>query len=484
MAEIAIGVPGLIDVIIRGGSQILNIVQAYSEKDETKAEYMRFGKDICMGGMSFYFLETVKRAIKDPSLPNTAKQAFESCIRRFHDKLAITIIELGASAPSKLSDRLHYAFHGKSTLKKCIHSLKDEMDILHKMCIEFSLFSMRVHSSILSRENFALIHESESHHPGEYLPTSDILVAKGELNLGLGKTTGSFIVEGKTDGETNLRSLCETVRMKGFPGGIPECVGFRRPPYGKSLASYELIFKTPPGESMMSLAHLVATRQPPPNFDFRLNLARQLSQAVADVHGLGFVHKNIRPRSILFVEQKCSLEDGSPGVFLCKWTAARNTDSVSAHLGEHLWQQVIYQHPDRQSRYAAGGFEPHHDVYSLGVCLLEIFLWRPFTIASPPPKLALYGDADPDDDLNQEFSSPAWILSLFENKLVQMGGKPSSQREITCETMREHKLSQQVWVDLAETELAGYSEVAGIVTQCLKSQMCNVSEVFTQLGAV
>lgn len=482
MAEIAIGVPGLIDVIIRGGSQILNIVQYYSDQDEIRAEYMRFGRDIA-GGMSFYFLETVKRAMKDPSLPYTIKQMFESCIRRFHDKLATSIIELRASAPSRLLDRVHYALHGKNTLRKCINSLKDEMDILHKLCIEFSLFSMGVHSSVLSNENFALIHESENHHPGQYLPTSDILVAQGELNLGLGKTTENFIVEGKTDGETNLRSLYETLRLKSLPSDIPECVGFRKPPYGVTLSSYELIFKAPSGKSMMSLAHLISSREPP-RFAFRLNLARKLAHAVVHVHELGFVHKNIRPRSILLVEGE-SPEDESLGVFLFKWTAARNVDSVSSHLGEHLWQQAIYQHPDRQQRYATDGFEPRHDIYSLGVCLLEIFLWRPFTVASPPPKLALYGAAGPNEDLSQEFSSPAWILNLFEKKLVQICGKPSSLREHACELMTQYHLSQQVWVSLAATELAReHPKPASIVTQCLQLQLCYAPDVLTQFGGV
>lgn len=231
MAEIALGVPGLIDAIIRGGSTIVNILQSFSEEDEIRAEYTIFARGIAMDGMSFYFLETVKRAMKDPSLPNTVKEIFESCIRRFHDKLSTSIIELRASKPSNLSGRLHYALRGRNTLTKCINSLKDEADVLHKMCLEFSLFSMGAHSSILSRDNFVLIHESEDNHPGQYLPTSDILVARGELNLGLGKSTEYFIVEGKTDGETNLRSLCELLRTKSSLKGVPECVGFRVPPY-------------------------------------------------------------------------------------------------------------------------------------------------------------------------------------------------------------------------------------------------------------
>lgn len=90
MTELAVGVPDLIDVIARAGSQILSIVQVYSEQDEVRADYMRFARNIAMGDMSFYFLETVKRALKNPILPSTAKQVFEFCIRRFHDIFAVT----------------------------------------------------------------------------------------------------------------------------------------------------------------------------------------------------------------------------------------------------------------------------------------------------------------------------------------------------------------------------------------------------------
>lgn len=364
-----------------------------------------------------------------------------------------------------------------------MHNLKDEIDVLHKLCIEFSLFSMGAHSSILSRENFALIHESENNHPGEYLPTSDILVARGELNLGLGKTTQTFIVEGKTDAEANLRSLCETLRSRSFPAGIPECVGFRMPPYRKAMACYELIFKTPTRGSLASLAHLISYSEPP-GFETRLDLARQLVQAAMHVHEIEFVHKNIRPRSILLV-QGSSTGNDSLAVFLLKWTAARNMDSVSAHLGEHLWQRAIYQHPDRQSEYAMAEFEPRHDVYSLGVCLLEIFLWKSFTVAKPPPKLTLYGSAGAGDGLDQELTSPTWILDLFERRLVEIGEEPSLLRTDTCKLMTLHKLSQQTWVSLAATEVAKeYPRAADIVVQCLQLHLCRASDVSSRLATV
>lgn len=51
----------------------MNIVQAYSEQDESWAEYMRFRKNIAIGSMSLYFLEMVKQALKDLSLLSTVR---------------------------------------------------------------------------------------------------------------------------------------------------------------------------------------------------------------------------------------------------------------------------------------------------------------------------------------------------------------------------------------------------------------------------
>jgi len=43
-----------------------------------------------------------------------------------------------------------------------------------------------------------------------------------------------------------------------------------------------------------------------------------------------------------------------------------------------VWPKRIYQHPERQDEYAEAAYEPRHDIYSLGVCMLEVLLWTPF----------------------------------------------------------------------------------------------------------
>lgn len=134
----------------------------------------------------------------------------------------------------------------------------------------------------------------------------------------------------------NLKSLCQTLRQSSFSDGIPNCLGIRKPPYAKGLSSFELIMEVPSDQPLASLAHRIATEHTP-TLRNRLRLGKKLTRAVCQVHRLSFVHKSTRPRSVLLVGNE-SLSEASQALFLQKWTQARNFESVSAQLGEHLWQ--------------------------------------------------------------------------------------------------------------------------------------------------
>lgn len=47
-------------------------------------------------------------------------------------------------------------------------------------------------------------------------------------------------------------------------------------------------------------------------------------------------------------------------------------------LGDTLWYENIYRHPTRQGVAPEDMYTMLHDVYSLGVCLLEVGLWSSF----------------------------------------------------------------------------------------------------------
>ena len=109
----------------------------------------------------------------------------------------------------------------------------------------------------------------------------------------------------------------------------------------------------------------------------RCNLAKQLATAVSFVHTLGFVHKNVRPENILGF-QKDQAAFGS--FFLTGFEAVRMADGRTRRLGDPAWERNVYRHPHRQGLNPEADFVMQHDIYSLGVCLLEIGMWESFVI--------------------------------------------------------------------------------------------------------
>ena len=107
----------------------------------------------------------------------------------------------------------------------------------------------------------------------------------------------------------------------------------------------------------------------------RCNLAKHLATAVSFVHTLGFVHKNIRPENILGF-QKDHVSFGS--FFLTGFEAVRMADGRTRRLGDPAWERNLYRHPHRQGLNPEADYVMQHDIYSLGVCLLEIGMWESF----------------------------------------------------------------------------------------------------------
>jgi hypothetical protein len=120
--------------------------------------------------------------------------------------------------------------------------------------------------------------------------------------------------------------------------------------------------------------------------DKRLTLARRIASAVYFLHAIGWVHKSIRSNNILMLESNSLSPQGAfPHTlghpYLVNFESAR-ADTATSDLTlaekEDQWHFNIYRHPERQGSKISARFTMAHDVYSLGVVLLEIGLWRPF----------------------------------------------------------------------------------------------------------
>lgn len=178
--------------------------------------------------------------------------------------------------------------------------------------------------------------------------------------------------------------------------GLLNCQGFvtrttldpsTSPP--RSSVKSTLMFDVPPGRSHpRSLRDLLLTELSPDSLTSRVALARELAKAVGFTHAFGFVHKNIRPESVLLFNRvassgsdrhevhRVSYLDAPLSAFLVGFEDFRKEEGRTQRLGDETFDANLYRHPDRQGLRPESIYIMQHDIYSLGVCLLEVGLWR------------------------------------------------------------------------------------------------------------
>jgi len=113
----------------------------------------------------------------------------------------------------------------------------------------------------------------------------------------------------------------------------------------------------------------------------RIRLAASLARSIIFLHESGFVHKNIRPETVILLNDESQRESfGEP--FLIGFEEVRAEDADTLYKGDNVPHRDLYRHPQRQGLHLQEEYKFQHDIYSLGVCLLEIGLWTSFVTYS------------------------------------------------------------------------------------------------------
>jgi hypothetical protein len=166
--------------------------------------------------------------------------------------------------------------------------------------------------------------------------------------------------------------------------------------------SHSFVFRMPPTHpQIQSLRHrlLSGPGGEHDSLSARFNLARQLVKAVSYVHLYEFVHKNIRPETILILSKGINGFANAGGdeeaaaysetAVLVGFNVLRDAEGKTHRLGDDDWEKNIYRHPHRQGRNLETDYNMRHDIYSVGVCLLEIGLWESFVEYERPGQFSL-----------------------------------------------------------------------------------------------
>lgn len=111
-----------------------------------------------------------------------------------------------------------------------------------------------------------------------------------------------------------------------------------------------------------------------PTLGERFRIARELTETLFQFHSVGWLHKSLRSENVLFFKID-KTHVSYERQYLVGFEFSRQENDRSTTEQDDRLERNIYRHPDRQGP-AENRFGIIHDIYALGVILLEIGLWR------------------------------------------------------------------------------------------------------------
>lgn len=152
------------------------------------------------------------------------------------------------------------------------------------------------------------------------------------------------------------------------------CMGFLDDPINKRGLILYRCPQSHPWASKPPNLHDLLTRgdAAKPSLNSRFNTARAIAGTILATHSSGWMHQRLHSKNLLMIPR--SLNDSEPSPFVVGWGIASPPEGRIFDLEPNL-----YQHKDRFGK-ASAAFETTHDIYSLGVVLLELGLWKPMSV--------------------------------------------------------------------------------------------------------
>lgn len=107
----------------------------------------------------------------------------------------------------------------------------------------------------------------------------------------------------------------------------------------------------------------------------RFSVASTIAKAIAAFHADGWVHKSLRSESVVFFREALTRSLMVKNPYLVNFEYSRPQASHTLLEFDDDYERNLYRHPDRQGKPTTS-FNRLHDIYALGVVLLEIGLWQ------------------------------------------------------------------------------------------------------------
>ena len=131
--------------------------------------------------------------------------------------------------------------------------------------------------------------------------------------------------------------------------GLLQCLGIRYQPPSSATAHqprFDMLFAySDYGQNPVSLRSLLRRKDSDFSINERVDLARGLARSLMFVHSSKFVHKNIRPETIVVLANQ---ESRLGNCFLMGFEEFRPVDGWTQRKGDAKLEKQLYRHPSRQ----------------------------------------------------------------------------------------------------------------------------------------
>ncbi|KAI9647720.1 hypothetical protein NHQ30_004106 [Ciborinia camelliae] len=312
-------------------------------------------------------LELARRVNENEKLPKTVREKASISMESSHTKLSKKL-ELGqqicrTTRSKDLGNRLDKAFREFQVLLYKTPKLLDELDFNSVSNFDTREYQRNVQESIRRLNvvqkdfhNYVMLAEPKQDLPTARLLSKDVFKDVEEITKLTGdirlfhchltdkmgraaKGAGTFLIENNyAENEEDVRRLARTLGSAKDSPGILDFVGFRKGSSHQSSSRnaappYQLVFFVPNNTK----------------------IGGTLERVIQELE-IPTLNEHWRCRQDVSYPRKCVDLNG--------------------------WATRLYQHPHGQWPRAEEEYTMGHDIYSMGVCMLEILLWKPLLAKS------------------------------------------------------------------------------------------------------